>query len=172
MMPPLELDYCRSGVSSRTGAYVLAAALAFAAHVGAQYLSLREDVASKEARLSAGAAKRAARPAVQQPIDAEEYAFAGETIRRLSTPWGPFFRALESANTERVALLAIEPNVESRTVTLTGEARDYLVTLTYVARLAEQEPLKRVHLVRHEMRRDVPRRPIVFTISAGWKDDG
>lgn len=172
MISRLELDYCRNGASSRTGAYAFAAALAFAAHVGVQYASLRDDVALKEARLSASAAKRTARTAAQQPIDAEEYAFARETIRRLSTPWGPLFRALEAASTDRVALLAIEPNVEARTVTLTGEAKDYLVTLSYLARLAEQDPLKRVHLVRHEMRRDAPRRPVVFTISTGWKDDG
>lgn len=172
MIPRIELDYRGRGAYSRPGAFALAAALAFAAHVGAQYWSVREDVALKEARLAAGAAMRVPRPVARQPINPEEYAFARETIRRLSTPWGPFFRALETANTERMALLAIEPNVDSRTVTLTGEAKDYLVTLTYLARLAEQEPLQRVHLMRHEMRRDAPRRPIVFTISAGWKDEG
>lgn len=171
MIPRLDLDYCRSGAPSRIGAYAFAAALAFAAHVGVQYGSLREDVTLKEARLSS-ATKRAAPPAAQQPIDAQQYAFARDIIQRLSTPWNPLFRALEGANTERVALLSIEPNADSRTVTLTGEARDYLATLTYLARLEEQDLLKRVHLVRHDTRRDVPRRPVVFTISAGWRDGG
>ena len=170
MIARLELDYCRTGAYARGGAYALVAALAFALHVGAQYWSLREEVALKEASL-AGAAKRATRTVAQQPIDAQEYAFARDTIQRLSTPWSPLFRALESASTERVALLAIEPNADSRTLILTGEARDYLATLTYLARLEEQDLLKRVRLVRHDTRRDAPRRPVVFTISAGWKDD-
>lgn len=169
MIARLELNYCRSRAYSRGGVYALVAALAFAVHVGGQYSSLREDVALKEARLSS-AAQRAARPAAQQPIDVQEYGFARDTIQRLATPWSPLFRALEGASTERVALLSIEPSADSRTVTVTGEARDYLATLTYLARLEEQDLLKRVHLVRHDTRRDAPRRPIAFTISATWRD--
>lgn len=169
-MTPLQLDYCGQAGNRRTGVYALVAALAFAVHVGAQYWSLRGEVSLKEARLAA-TPKRVARPAAPQSIDVHEYAFARTTIQRLSTPWRPMFGALEGANTDRVALLSIEPNAESRTVTVTGEARDYLATLTYLARLGEQEPLKRVHLVRHDTRRDTARRPVLFTISAGWRED-
>lgn len=170
MIARLELNYYRAQAYPRLGAYALVASLAFAIHMAVQYWSLREAVALEEARL-ARAAKRAPQPAAQQPIDAQEYAFARDTIQRLTTPWNPLFRALEAARTDRVTLLSIEPNMESRTVTVTGESKDYLATLTYVARLSEQEPLKRVHLVRHDTRRDAPRRPVVFAISAGWRDD-
>lgn len=170
MIEPLQLDYYRRAGYPRAGLYALVAALGFAVHVGAQYWSLRQDVERKEARLAAGS-KRAVRPMAAPRVDEQEHAFARGTIERLSTPWRALFSALEAANTERVALLSIEPNAERRTVMLTGEARDYLATLTYLARLGEQEPLQKVHLVRHDTRRDAPRRPVVFTISAAWRDE-
>lgn len=170
-MPPLELDYWHRRAYSRSAMYVLAAVVAFAAFVAGQYWWWRADIVLKEARLSASMTKPLQRPAAVQRVNAEEYAFARDTIRRLSTPWGPLFRALEAVNRDRIALLAIEPNVESRTVTVSGEAKDYLAVLTYLAQLSDQDALKRVHLVRHEVRQDGSRRPVAFTISAGWKEE-
>jgi hypothetical protein len=104
-------------------------------------------------------------------LSAEEYAFARDTVRRLSTPWTTLFQALEAAQTERIALLAIEPDVENRTLSVSGEAKDYLGTLTYVANLADQKTLARVHLARHEVRRGPQQRPVAFTVSAAWKEE-
>ena len=101
-------------------------------------------------------------------LSAEEVAFARDTVRRLATPWERLFGALEAAQMDGVALLSVEPDAEGRTVNVTGEAKDYLATLTYVGHLNEEPALKRVHLVRHEAR-DGSERPVLFTVSAAWK---
>jgi hypothetical protein len=111
------------------------------------------------------------RPAALRPVNTEEYAFARETVGRLSTPWDRLFRALESAKTDRVALLAIEPSTDQRTVMISGEAKDYLAALSYLARLADQDALRRVHIVRHEPQRGASQGPLGFTISAAWKEE-
>ena len=56
------------------------------------------------------------------------------------------------------------------TVALTGEAKDYLAVLSYVANIEQQKAFSRVHLARHEVRYNEPQRPMTFTISASWKE--
>jgi hypothetical protein len=154
-------------------AYVLVAfAVAFAADGAVHYRALERDLALKEARIAhrLHLRKQSAAPASFRPINTEEYAFARDTVRRLGTPWESLFQALEASQIDRIALLSIEPDVENRAVSITGEARDYLAVLTYVAQLGDQGALSHVHLVRHENRRS-GQRPLAFTVSASWKED-
>jgi hypothetical protein len=173
-MRRLELGYLRPGGRSRLMRYVLAAAaVAFTLDAAWYWTRLKDDIALKEAQLSrqASAPKSLRSAAPLQAVSAEEYAFARDTVARMSTPWDRLFQALESAQTDRIALLAIEPDAEHRTVTIVGEAKDYLAALSYVASLSEQGALKRVHLVRHEPQKNASRRPLGFTISAGWTEE-
>lgn len=170
-MRALQLDY-RHRRGPRLAAYVLVAfAIGFAADAAIHYRSLERDIAFKETRLASRARLRApvSFPASAKSASADEYAFARDTARRLTTPWESLFQALEASQSEHVALLSIEPDVENRAVSISGEAKDYLAALTYVARLGEQEALSRVHLVRHENRRG-GQRPLAFTVSASWKE--
>lgn len=171
-MRALELDYRRVGRRPRLlGCLLALAALAFAVDAGLFYQRLRVDIAAKEVALARDPMRRISRPAPTQALDFDEYAFARDTISRIATPWDSFFDALEEAQNERVSLLSIEPDVENRTVNLSGEAKDYLAALTYLAQLADQDRLARVHLVRHELRRTGSQRPVAFTISAAWKEN-
>lgn len=112
------------------------------------------------------------RPAATTALDpalARELRVAERAVEHLALPWDELFRQVEAASYERVALLAIEPDAHKRELSITGEALDYLAVLTYVARLGEHGMLSDVHLVRHEMREDVPQRPLQFTVAARWK---
>lgn len=171
-MNRLELDFLRTRRPPAWASFVLLAlAMAFAGDIGWSYRNLSADVEQMEARLATSSSlERNARPDSIRPIAREEHAFARETVRRLSTPWERLFGALEGAQTEHVALLAIEPDAEIGTVNLQGEGKDYLAVLTYVARLGEEKGLRRVHLVQHEIRRGAPQRAVGFTISASWKE--
>jgi len=163
-MRALDLELAPRGNRAGITGYVLAAAaVAFAADTALHYSALRQEIALREARL----AKRDL-PSAVTAVDPDAYKAAAETVRRLAAPWDRLFEALEAAQTERVALVAIEPDVEGSTVLISGEAKDYLAALTYVARLSEQKALSRVHLVRHEARR-APQQAVGFTISASWK---
>jgi hypothetical protein len=171
-MKKLELDFLRTRPRPGWAAYALAAlAIAFAADVGLSYRAVRVEVAKKELYLAArGASSDEARTkSSARPVEREELEFARETVRRISMPWEGLFQALQSAQSDRVALLSIEPDAENGTVSVTAEARDYLAALTYVANLSEQKALRKVHLVRHEVKQGGGK-AVTFNVSAAWRE--
>lgn len=172
-MERIELDLLHTDRRARWPAVaLLAIALAFAGDLLRTYRSLDTELSAKEMRLAAAdaAAPKRVRAALAAPISAEEYESARATVRRLSTPWGKLFQALEAAQSDRIALLAIEPDAESGTVSLSGEAKDYLAVLSYVTTLEDQKDLKRVHLARHELKQAARDRPVAFTVTAAWRE--
>ena len=172
-MRPLELDFQRPRrPSAAMQAFLLAVALGFAGDVGWNYLQTREEVDALRARVQQLPQKHMDdAPLVKvaaQPISDEEYAFARDTIRRLSTPWEALFRALESSRIGTVSIVSVEPDPLQRTLVIQAQARDYLAALSFVANLREQRALTRVHLVRHEAAGGDGRRPVQFSVSANW----
>jgi hypothetical protein len=173
-MRPLQLDYLKSTRRSRLALWLLTAfAIGFAADTAWRYREVLAEIASKEVQLAKANASRphAVNAAAAPAVSTEEIAVARETVRKISLPWNTLFQALEAAKTDRVALLAIEPDAESRTVVLSAEAKDYPAALAYVATLAEQKGIARVHLSRHEAKQSASPRPVAFTVSAAWKGD-
>jgi hypothetical protein len=170
-MRPLELDLLQARRRPGWASYVLfALAVAFAIDLGVSYRSGLEEVARKESLLAmreARAGESSGKTAATRP---EELQFARDTVRRIAMPWAALFGALEAASSERIALLAIEPDAENGTVSLTGEARDYGAVLTYVAQLSDQRSLRKVHLVRHEAKPNDPQKAVAFTVSAVWME--
>lgn len=105
------------------------------------------------------------------PALAKDLRAAEQVVNRLALPWDALFLTVEKAASDRVALLAIEPDAQKRELAITGEAFDYLALLTYVAQLSEPGQLSDVHLVRHETKKDDPRHPLTFTIAARWRTE-
>lgn len=171
----LELDHLRrTPRPARVSWLFLAIALAFAADVGFSYVKTRMEVEArtgKLARLSGARPEREAAAATPAgPLSKEEFGAAQDTILRLSMPWDNVFRALEAARSDDVALLSIEPDAGSGSLSITGEARSYPAALTYVAWLAHEKTLKNVRLARHEIDRNDARQRVSFTIWADWKE--
>ena len=157
----LELDFVRRRRAPPwAGRLLLAVALAFSADVGISYLKLSGQVLEAEARLN----RNGNEVRYAKKTSPEELAAARETVQRLSTPWASLFGALESAASDRVALLAIEPDPKSGTVLISGDSKDYLAALTYVLNLSRSEALTGVQLVRHETKQNA----VGFSISASW----
>ncbi len=173
-MRRLDLDFYRIRPASPWAGWVLIViAIAFIAELGVSYVGARQALAQKQQRLArfgspTELASRAA--AGSQRASAEEIAFAAETIRRLTTPWDTLFTALESAASDDVALLAIDPDPASGTVVISGESKNYLAALSYVLDLRRAKTLGHVHLVKHELRQNDPQRPVAFSISASWRE--
>jgi Tfp pilus assembly protein PilN len=163
-MQKLDLDFCRTRPGSPwLGRLLLAVAAFCVVDAGLSYQSAKQALKENEARL----AKRA--PASRAPkASPQEIAAARETVQRLSLPWDELFMALESAASERVALAAIEPDVRSGTVKISGDGKDYLAALSYVANLSRTEGLEAVQLVRHEHKANDPNGPVSFAVSAAW----
>jgi len=172
-MKPLALDYLNANPRRHFAAYVLAAvALGYALDVGLRHVRLKTELKELETQVAARTAVSGERRGIgtPQPVSAEEYESARDTAKRLTTPWVRLFGALEAAQTDRVALLSVTPDAERRTVSILGEARDYLAALSYVANLGEQKSLRSVRLSRHEIRPGSAK-SVAFTVSAAWKDE-
>ena len=167
-MRALHLEYLSEGARSRFIVIALALfAAAFASDSVLRYRSLMEEL--QEMRTAAARSPVERRKHVPAPaFSPDELAMARDTARRLSVPWNSLFQGLEAARTDRVTLLSIEPDAESRTLVLSAEAKDYAAALAYVGNLAEQPGFARVHLSRHEARPG-SERPIAFSVSASWK---
>lgn len=171
-MASIELDYLRRPRRSPWASWVLlAAALAFAADVSWSYYRARDEIQEREARLAHLGTEGPADDGSAAPGATleEEMSLARQTIRRLAVPWENLLGTLESVPHDNVALLSIEPDADSGTVLVSGEARDYLALLTYVVRLSNEHSLRDVYLARHEVKQNDPMKPIAFAVSALWR---
>ena len=169
-MQRIELDFVRRRPASRwAGRVLLAVALGIAGEMGFTYVQVERTVNANETIVARAASTTHARKAVQH-VSPEEVSAARETVDRLGLPWTRLFAALEGAASEKVALLAIEPDTKAGTVTISGDSKDYLSALTYVLNLSRSDALSHVQLVRHEVKQNDPQRPVSFSISAAWNE--
>lgn len=94
---------------------------------------------------------------------------AQQILNQLTLPWDDLFAQLESVKAEGVTLLALEPDADRATVTLSGEAVDVAAMLTYIAHLEQAKSLSQIHLQRHEVMVNEAAKPVRFTVGAKWK---
>ena len=165
-MDALKLDFRRaSGTPRWVAPALLAIALAFAGDAGFSFFKVKREMRKSETAL-ARLDPRSFRPL--PGASPEEVAAARDTVERLSLPWDRLFSALEAAASDQVALLAIEPDPKSGTVTISGDSKSYLAALTYVLDLSRAEGLSHVQLARHEQHND-PQKTVAFSVSASWR---
>lgn len=109
------------------------------------------------------------RPAETLSTDSQrEYDAARRLLSEMALPWESLFRTIEVSLGKDVALLGLEPDAQRRSLLISGEARNYLALLSFVARLNGGPVLSRVHLVEHAARKDMPEQPLRFTLMANW----
>jgi hypothetical protein len=165
-MQRIELDFVRRAPRSRwAGRVLLAVALGVTGDMAFTFAQLDRAVKAHEAVVARALPRTPARA-----VTNDELALARDTVERLGLPWTKLFAALESAASDQVALLAIEPDTKTGTVKISGDSKDYLAALGYVLNLSQAEALSNVQLVRHEVRQNDPQRPVAFSISAAWNE--
>lgn len=98
----------------------------------------------------------------------KEIAYANAILDQMNLPWEALFDSIEHAATDDVALLSIQPNVGSRTVRLSGEAKSMTELLDFVEALERESVFENVHLLSYKIKQDNPYRPIVFLLHAIW----
>ena len=101
---------------------------------------------------------------------AEIIKFSNRAIHQLNLPWDILFTQLESAKSDGVALLGIEPNAKSNAIKVEGEAKDYAAMIQYVRSLSKQGVLQGVYLTEHKMDDQNPDKPVHFTLEASWAE--
>jgi len=165
-MQRIQLDFVRRRPRSRWAGHVLlAVALGVAGDMAFTFAQLERAVKANEAVVARAQPRKAV-----AAVSNDELAMARDTVERLGLPWTKLFAALESAATDQVALLAIEPDTKTGTVKISGDSKDYLAALGYVLNLSQAEALSHVQLVRHEVKQNDPQRPVAFSISAAWNE--
>lgn len=173
-MPALRLDF-RQPVRPRPwpGMVLLALGLAAAGYQLADYQRIRaatQDWEIQAARLE----QRRPRAGFRQISLAagevvalqREVRQANQVLTQLAWPWEALFRGVEAAGSEQVALLAIEPNLEKRTLLIRGEARDLNALLAYLRRLERQPLFTRLALQSHQVQVHDRDRPVRFAALA------
>ena len=165
-MEALKLDFRRArGTPRWIAPALLAIALGFSGDVAFSFFKVNREMKKNETAL-ARLDPRTFKPAPS--ASPEEIAVARDTVARLSLPWDKLFAALEAAASDQVALLSIDPDPKSGTVTISGDSKDYLAALTYVLNLSREDALSGVQLARHEQRND-PTKTVAFSVLASWR---
>ena len=167
MTPKLLLEYQQKTRSAWVGWALLSIALLLAVDVSVRKDEALEQLAIWQSPQKQSAISKDARAAESSTEDQMQQALV--VVEQLALPWSPLFSAIERAHTETVALLAVQPDAQRRSVTIIGEAKAYEDVLVYVSRLREEARLKNVYLVGNEVREDQPQRPVAFTVSADWR---
>src|SRR5262245_42037487 len=122
-MRSLQFDFQRKPAPSATGWLLFAAGVAALAGLGQVQYELdgqRAAQAMRQARLQApgGAAALTGSEPDETPVVA-----ARQLLDKSRLPWDTLFTALETADTQDVALLSITPDAQRRQVKVHAEAR-------------------------------------------------
>lgn len=122
-----------------------------------QVAKLRRE--SRAAGISAAQTAPAPRP--------NQLASAQNVIRRIALPWPALLREVDAAAGEGVALLSIEPDAASRSVRISGNAKDLLSLRAFVRRLESAGQLARVHILEHR-RATAGEAQLGFVVAGSW----
>lgn len=171
-MRRIELDYQKPFERPRrmAGWLLLLAGAALLIEMGMSYDRLQHERAAINREVEV--AKFNLNISNKEPADRQfsdkDFEAARQIIIRLSTPWDSFFAGLESVGTENVAILSIQPDMQTGLLRIEGEAKDYAAALTLVAQLRTIKPFSQVFLMHHEIKRDDPQHPVGFALSLRW----
>lgn len=166
----LELDFLAPPRRARwIGWLLLAVSLFIAGDMLHRYREAQLALERLEtARGLLGTERRPARAIPKERLD-EQLKNAEAVLRQLALPWPALIAALESAATQDVAVLQLQPEPQQRLLRVTAEARRQEAMLDYLRQLAATQGLADVHLLSHQVREDDPQRPLQFTVQASFR---
>jgi Tfp pilus assembly protein PilN len=98
----------------------------------------------------------------------ELIAYSNQVITKLNMPWGGLFQSLDSANSNDVALLGIEPNLKKGVIKLSGEAKNFKGLFDYMRALNAKSGMNKVYLIEHKISDQDPDQPVHFSLEASW----
>jgi len=174
-MRMLNLDYVAPPTTWRRGSALFIAGAVLLLIAVREYREVRHEVNAQQYVVSqlrkagAGAAPGRAFERSSSGSTADEVRIAERTLTRLSLRWDELFAGLESAKSERVGLLAIEPDAEKHVVKLTAEAASASDMLDYVDRLLSSGRFTDVVLASHHAKQTDSSKPVRFIVTAAWK---
>ncbi|GAB3660084.1 hypothetical protein [Ramlibacter alkalitolerans] len=167
-MRRLQFDFQRKPAPSAAGWLLLVAGLAALAGLGQEQAKVdaqKDAHALRIAHLQAPGGAVAL--AGNQPDDKSVIA-ARKLLDGARLPWDTLFTALETAEGQDVALIAIAPDAQRRQVKIHAEARNLDAMLAFQRQLQQNPALAQVVLLDHTVMKDMPFKPVRFHILAQW----
>jgi hypothetical protein len=98
----------------------------------------------------------------------QEVQKANAVMSELDLPWQALFDSVEYAANHDVALLSFQPDPAGRMMRIGAEAKNIAAMLDFVGALEREPVLKDAHLLKYEIKRDDPHRPVIFLLTAIW----
>ncbi|WON75068.1 fimbrial assembly protein [Nitrosospira sp. Is2] len=98
----------------------------------------------------------------------QEVKKANAVMSELDLPWQALFDSVEYAANHDVALLSFQPDPAGRMMRIGAEAKNIAAMLDFVGALEREPVLKDAHLLKYEIKRDDPHRPVIFLLTAIW----
>lgn len=170
-MRPLQLDFQRRPRASAFGWLLLLAAGVTLAGLLQAHNVLAQQAAAHAATLHRIQVKLPAiDPAPRQSGAHNDAALltARQVIEQSKLPWNGLFAALESADGQDVALLAVTPDVLRHRVKIHAEARDLAAMLVFYRHLQQSDGMAQVVLVDHAVSKETAEAPVRFHVYAVW----
>jgi Tfp pilus assembly protein PilN len=163
----LEIDYVARPRQRRApGIAVLAAALVVAGMLVTHYREVKLELGQIESRQGLLSADKRPAPTVSRESLDEEVKNAEKVLRQLALPWSAIIESVESAATDDVALLQLQPDAQQRQLRLSAEARNQEAMLEYLRRLTAAKSLADVHVASHQVQTEDSQHPVQFTVQA------
>ena len=178
-MHPLRLNYTNAAVLwTRQGIAWLGIGLALVALTGTYYGHLAEETARATEGLESARQLTDQERMGKEKLSGELKNFRAEikesqaVLERLTIPWDPLFVAVEmvgARHSDRIALMAIHPDVGERRVLIDGRSADLDVLLDFVTQLTEFDIISHAYLSHHQREEKDQSKPVRFSIVAEWK---
>ena len=174
-MRSLRLKFPDSGGEGRYAGYaVMVLGIIVLAGVLYQFYTAMNEIAYWDLRIASmdRRIQRKTAPQVsaayERPEMKREVRKANAVMSELDLPWEALFDSIEYAASHDVALLSIQPDASSRKMRIGGEAKNIPAMLDFVGALERESALKDAYLLKYEVKRDDPHRPVTFFVSASW----
>ena len=151
-----------------TGLLIMALSAAAAAWVFPSVVTLEAEQAAAHQQEIAIATPAPPSAMVDTTHLRAELNAANSVVGLMSLPWDALFGDIEASENAQVALLAVEPDPDKRTLLITAEAKNFDAMLAYMRRLQTRASLKDVYLKSHQIDLKSAEVPVRFVLAASW----
>jgi len=166
ILPPLRLNFHKSQAGRRklNGVWLTLAAILIAVPV-----TYHRQIVRDTARLEQDSAVLAISSVSPVVLSSMKDDGSNKLLEQLNAPWETLLNGLEIAADDKVALLAMQPNLARGEAVLLGEAARYADVLDYIERLKAQPGFMQAYLTNHTIAEDTPGKPVRFAITLQWE---